>query len=200
MARFADRVLADEEAIVPLLERERSRMTHQLFLLAESGALPTEAERRTAARSATVRAWMVHVAGQLPGVWSAAPGDLGERVDRWFAVNGERRESIELTLADRIAAGPVGDLPTRERRLEYGGAARWLAAAIGDIVDPDGDGGAGFASRVAGALDAGEDAAASRAAELRLADPDDVRIAERAELVAQVEAVADALERTIAGD
>ncbi len=169
-------------------------MTHQLFLLAESGMLPAEHERRTAARQATARAWMVHVAAHLGEVWHEAPADVDDRVERWFATSGERLEVIELALAERAAAGPVDDLLTRERRVEYGGAARWLAEGLGATCSPAGMGGPEFARVVSADLDAAEETIASRAAEIRTANPDDVNLGEQAELIAHVEAVCDALE------
>ena len=37
-------VMQDDVGIHERLERERSKMTHQVFLLAESGAMPDEAD------------------------------------------------------------------------------------------------------------------------------------------------------------
>ena len=36
-------------------------MTHQVFLLEESGMMPNVTERRSRARAATARAWMIHI-------------------------------------------------------------------------------------------------------------------------------------------
>lgn len=199
MSALLDRVMQDEPGLVERLERERSRMTHEVFLLAESGAMPDEGERRSRARAATARAWMTHIAASLEPVWAPAPPGLGDSVDRWFSENGERLEVIELDLARRIADGPIDDLETRRRRLDLGAASRWLAEALGDLCEPGGDGGPAFARRVGSWLDGhgadvGEIAAAGREA-----DPDDVMTAERAELMAHVTITVAALEASLPG-
>lgn len=192
--RLQQAIMRDEAGIAERRERERSRMTHQLFLLAESGMLPAEHERRTAARQATAQAWMVHIAAHLHDVWPAAPADIADQVEKWFGGNGERREVIELVLAERLASGPIDDLLTRERRVEYGGSVRWLAEAIGAVCDPTGEGGPAFAKAIAASLDRDESATAARAAEIRAPNPDDVNLGEQAEMVAHIEAVCAALE------
>lgn len=199
MGALLDAITADEGGIQERRERERSRMTHQLFLLAESGMLPAEHERRTAARQATAQAWMVHIADHLRDIWSGAPVDLADQVEKWFGVSGERREVLELELAHKVAAGPVDDLLTRERRVEYGGTVRWLAEALGATCDPTGVGGPEFAKAVAARLAAMEDETVARAAEIRAPAPDDVNLGEQAEMVAHIEAVCAALEAEIAG-
>ena len=115
-----------------------------------------------------------------------APADLGTSVENWFATNGERLEIIELELARRIAAGPIDDYETRARRVDLGAAVRWLGEAIGAICDPDGDGGPAFARRLSAWLDGQNDTIAQLAAEGRIADPDDAKVAESAELFAHV--------------
>lgn len=200
MGELLDAVMADTAGIHARRERERSRMTHQLFLLAESGMLPAEHERRTAARQATARAWMVQVAAHVRTVWPAAPADLADRVEKWFAQNGERLEVIELELAQHMADGPIDDLLTRERRVEYGAAARWLAEAIGFAADLGDGGPAAFARPVSAALGAAEAQLADRAAEIRAPNPDDVNLGEQAELIAHVEAICAILpEHLVAG-
>lgn len=194
MGALLDAVTADRNGIQERRERERSRMTHQLFLLAESGMLPAEHERRTAARHATSQAWMTHIAAHLGAVWPSAPADVADKVEKWFGVSGERREVIELELAHRVASGPIDDLLTRERRVEYGGSVRWLAEAIGATCDPTGSGGPEFAKAIAARLDAAEDQTAARAAEIREPNPDDVNLGEQGEMVAHIEAICDALE------
>lgn len=194
-----DQVMLDEPGLRERLERERSRMTHQVFLLAESGMLPSEEERRTQARAATARAWMIHIAASLEPVWDAAPRDLGTSVETWFASNGERLEVLELGLARRIADGPVSDLATRARRVDLGSASRWLFEAVGAICDPDGDGGPAFARRTGGWLDAHDDEIGRLAADARVDAPDDERTAESAELLAHVQVTVAALEASLPG-
>jgi len=197
MGALLDAVTADQAGIQERRERERSRMTHQLFLQAESGMLPAEHERRTAARQATSQAWMIQIAAHLGAIWPQAPADLADRVEKWFGVSGERREVLELALAHHVAAGPIDDLLTRERRVEYGGSARWLAEALGDTCDPTGSGGPEFAKAIAKRLDSAEEQIAARAAEIREPAPDDVNLGEQGEMVAHIEAVCDALEAEI---
>ncbi len=189
-----DRVVDDTVGIQHCLERERSKMTHQVFLLAESGAMPDEHERRSRARAATARAWMTHIGASLSAVWPPAPPDLGTSVETWFAANGERLEIIELALATRVAQGPIDDLETRARRVDLGAAARWLGEAIGALCDPDGDGGPAFARRLATWLDGHDDDIAAMAADGRVAAPDDPKVAESAELFAHVHVTVAALE------
>ena len=165
------RVMQDDVGIHERLERERSKMTHQVFLLGESGAVPDEAERRSWARAATARAWMTQIAASIEPAWPQAPADLGTSVEKWFATNGERLEIIELALARRIADGPIDDYDTRARRVDLGASARWLGEAIGAICDPDGDGGPAFARRLSAWLDGQNDAIAQLAADGRMADP-----------------------------
>lgn len=193
------RIFTDTAGLHERLERERSRMTHQVFLLAESGAMPDVGDRRSRARAATARAWMIHIAASLGEVWAAAPADLGPSVDRWFSANGERLEVIELELAERVASGPVSDYLTRERRVDLGAAARWLMEAIGAECDPDGDGGPAFARRMATWLDAHDDELGQLAADARVDDPDDERIAESAELLAHVKVIVAGLEAALPG-
>ena len=175
-----NRLIDDNAGLTEKLERERSRITHAMFLMAESGMLPDMRERRSQSRAATARAWMTHIAAGVPHVWPTAPANLGDSVDTWFAANGERREVIELELAERIAAGPIDDLETRERRLDMGAAARWLMVAIGEICDPDGNGGPAFSRRMSALLDTRDEEIGQLAAEARVDDPDDERAAETA--------------------
>jgi hypothetical protein len=198
-SQLTRQVFADVPGLHERLEREKSKMTHQVFLLAESGLMPDEADRRSRARAATAQAWMTHIAASLGVVWRDGPPDLGERVEQWFASNGERREVIELGLAERVASGPITDLKTRERRVDLGGAARWLMEAIGAECDPDGGGGPAFARRMAAWLDAHEDEIGQTAADGRADAPDDERIAESAELLAHVKMVIAALEEALPG-
>jgi hypothetical protein len=193
------RIFSDTAGLQERLERERSRMTHQVFLLAESGVMPDAADRRSRARAATARAWMIHIAASLGAVWDEAPPDLGGAVERWFGANTERLEVIELGLADRAASGPIDDLLTRERRVDLGAAARWLMEAIGAECDPDGGGGPAFARRMAAWLDAHEDGIGQLAAEARADDPDDERVAESAELLAHVTVIVAGLEAALPG-
>jgi hypothetical protein len=193
------RVMEDDVGIHERLERERSRMTHQVFLLAESGAMPDETERRSRARAATARAWMTHIGASIEPAWPQAPADLGTSVEDWFATNGERLEIIELELARRIAAGPIDDSETRARRVDLGAAARWLGDAIGAICDPDGDGGPAFARRLSAWLDGQNDTIAQLAAEGRIADPDDAKVAESAELFAHVRITVAGFEALLPG-
>jgi hypothetical protein len=194
-----DQVMRDEPGLRERLERERSRMTHQVFLLAESGMLPTEDERRAQARAATARAWMIHIGASLEPVWDGAPRGLGTSVETWFASNGERLEVIELDMARRVAGGPVGDPATRARRVGLGSASRWLFEAVGAVCDPDGDGGPAFARRAGGWLDAHDDEIGLLAADARVDAPDDERTAESAELLAHVRVTVAALEATLPG-
>ena len=55
------RIFSDTAGLQERLERERSKMTHQVFLLAESGMMPDVGDRRSRARAATARAWMIHI-------------------------------------------------------------------------------------------------------------------------------------------
>lgn len=192
-------VMADEPGIHERLERERSKMTHEVFLLAESGGMPDERERRTRARAATARAWMTHIGASLPAVWPQAPLDLGVELEKWFATNGERLEIIELELATRVAEGPIDDLDTRERRVDLGAAARWLGEGVGALCDPGGDGGPAFARRLATWLDEHDDEIARLAADGRVDAPDDVRTAESAELFAHVRTTVAGLESLLSG-
>ncbi len=192
-ALFA-RVMEDDIGIHERLERERSKMTHQVFLLAESGAMPDESERRSWARAATARAWMTHIGASIEPAWPPAPAGLGESVEKWFATNGERLEIIELELARRIADGPIDDYETRARRVDLGAAARWLGEAVGALCDPDGDGGPAFARRVSVWLERNDDVIAQLAAEGRIAAPDDHKVAESAELFAHVRLTVAGLE------
>jgi hypothetical protein len=189
-----DRVLTDEVGLHERLERERSRITHAMFLMAESGMLPDVRERRSQSRAATARAWMTHIAAGVGHIWPDAPADLGDQVDQWFAANGERREILELQLAERLADGPIDDLDTRERRMDFGAAARWLMAAIGELCDPDGDGGPAFARRMSALLDGRDGEIGRLAADARVDDPDDERAAESAELMAHVNVTVAVLE------
>lgn len=193
------RIFSDTAVLQERLERERSKMTHQVFLLAESGMLPDVGDRRSRARAATARAWMIHIAGSVGEVWEEAPADLGGAVERWFAANTERLEVIELSLAERVANGPIDDLLTRERRVDFGAAARWLMEAIGAEWDPDGDGGPAFARRMGVWLDAHDDEVGQIAAEARVDDPDDERVAESAELLAHVKVIVAGLEAALPG-
>lgn len=199
MSALLDRVLGDGAGLNERLERERSRMTHEVFLMAESGVLPDEAERRSRARAATARGWMTHIAANLGPEIDGAPPDLGAAVETWFSANGERREVLELDLARRVAAGPIDDYETRARRVDLGAAARWLFEAVGAVADPDGDGGPPFARRASAWMDAHDGRIADMAAAERLADPDDPRVAETAELIAHVRATVEALEATLPG-
>jgi len=196
---FTRQVFGDTAGLQERLEREKSKMTHQVFLLAESGLMPDEADRRSRARAATAQAWMTHIAASLGAVWPEETPDLGDRVEQWFAANGERREVIELGLAARVASGPITDLVTRERRVDLGGAARWLMEAIGAECDPDGGGGPAFARRMAAWLDAREDEIGQIAADARADAPDDERVAESAELLAHVKLVIAGLEECLPG-
>ncbi len=188
------RVMDDDVGIHERLERERSKMTHQVFLLAESGAMPDETERRSWARAATARAWMTHIGASIEPAWPQAPGDLGTSVEKWFATNGERLEIIELELARRVADGPIDDYETRARRVDLGAAARWLGEAIGALCNPGGDGGPAFARRLSVWLDEHDDAIAQLAADGRMAAPDDPKVAESAELFAHVRTTVAGLE------
>ena len=194
-----EQVMGDTTGIHERLERERSKMTHQVFLLAEGGAMPDEAERRSRARAATARAWMTHVGASLEAVWAPAPAGLGTSVETWFAVNGERLEILELDLAARVAAGPIDDSDTRARRVDLGAAARWLGEAVGALCDPGGDGGPAFARRFAAWLDAHDDDIARLAADERVAAPDDPKVAESAELLAHVRTTGAGLEALLSG-
>jgi hypothetical protein len=120
-------------------------------------------------------------------------------VERWFGANTERLEVIELGLAERVANGPIDDLLTRERRVDFGAAARWLMEAIGAECDPDGLGGPAFARRMAAWLDAHDDELGQIAAEARVDDPDDERVAESAELLAHVTVIVAGLEAELPG-
>jgi hypothetical protein len=193
------RIFSDTAGLRERLERERSKMTHQVFLLAESGVMPDVGDRRSRARAATARAWMIHIAASVGEVWDEAPPDLGGTVERWFGANTERLEVIELGLADRVANGPIDDLLTRERRVDFGAAARWLMEAIGAECDPDGGGGPAFARRMAAWLDAYDDEVGQIAAEARSDDPDDERVAESAELLAHVKVIVAGLEAALPG-
>jgi hypothetical protein len=186
--------MSDEPGIHKRLERERSKMTHEVFLLAESGVMPDERERRSRARAATARAWMTHVGASLQTAWPRAPRDVGAELEKWFAANGERLEIIELQLAARVAEGPIDDLDTRERRVDLGAAARWLGEGLGAVCDPHGDGGPAFARRLASWLDEHDDDIARLAADGRVDAPDDVRAAESAELFAHVRMTVAGLE------
>lgn len=194
-----EQVLGDTAGIHERLERERSKMTHQVFLLAESGAMPDETERRSRARAATARAWMTHIGASLEPVWASAPLGLGSSVETWFATNGERLEILELDLAARVSAGPIDDDDTRARRVDLGAAARWLGEAIGALCDPGGDGGPAFARRFATWLDARDDDLAQLAADERVAAPDDPKVAESAELFAHVRTTVAGLEALLSG-
>ena len=193
------RIFSDTAGLQERLERERSKMTHQVFLLAESGMMPDVGDRRSRARAATARAWMIHIAASVGEVWDGATPDLGSAVERWFAANTERLEVIELGLADRVANGPIDHLLTRERRVDFGAAARWLMEAIGAECDPDGGGGPAFARRMAAWLDAHDDEVGQIAAEARADDPDDERVAESAELLAHVKVIVAGLEAALPG-
>lgn len=193
-AALLEQVMQDEAGIHERLERERSKMTHEVFLLAESGAMLDETERRFRARAATARAWMTHIGASIEPVWPRAPGGLGESVEKWFATNGERLEIIELELAQRVADGPISDFDTRARRVDLGAAARWLGEAIGALCDPSGDGGPAFGRRLSAWLDQKDETIALMAAEGRVADPDDPRVAESAELFAHVRTTVAGLE------
>lgn len=186
--------MTDDAGLHERLERERSRITHAMFLMAESGMLPDVRERRSQSRAATARAWMTHIAAGVAVVWPEAPADLAEQVDQWFAANGERREIIELQLAERLAGGPIDDLDTRERRMDYGAASRWLMAAIGELCDPDGAGAPAFTRRMSALLDARDAEIGHLAADARLGNPDDERTAETAELMAHVSVTVAVLE------
>lgn len=194
-----EQVVGDEAGLGERLERERSRMTHELFMQAEGGVLPDEADRRRRARAATARAWMTHIAASVGATWPGAPADLGGEIDRWFAQNGERLEVIELDLARRIDDGPIADDEMRRRRVDLGAAARWLMEGIGAVCDPDRDGGPGFARRAGARLDDAADLIGSEVAEARLSAPDDQRVAESAELFAHVRAVVSGLEAVLPG-
>lgn len=194
-----EQVMGDTQGIHERLERERSKMTHQVFLLAESGAMPDETERRSRARAATARAWMTHVGASLEPVWAPAPMGLGTSVEAWFAANGERLEILELDLATRVAEGPIDDYDTRERRVDLGASARWLGEAIGALCDPDGTGGPAFARRLSGWLAAHDDDIAQLAAEGRVAAPDDPKVAESSELFAHVRTIVAGLEVLLNG-
>jgi hypothetical protein len=193
------RIFSDTAGLQERLERERSKMTHQVFLLAESGMMPDVGDRRSRARAATARAWMIHIAASVGEVWDGATPDLGSAVERWFGANTERLEVIELGLAERVADGPIDDLLTRERRVDFGAAARWLMEAIGAECDPDGGGGPAFARRMAAWLDAHDDEVGQIAAEARVDDPDDERVAESAELLAHVTVIVAGLEAELPG-
>jgi hypothetical protein len=192
-------VMGDEPGIRERLERERSKMTHEIFLLAESGVMPDERERRSRARAATARAWMTHIGASIGTTWPNAPADLGTSIEKWFATNGERLEVIELDMAARIASGPIDNLDTRAQRVDLGAAARWLGEAVGAICDPDGDGGPAFARRLSTWLDAHDAMVGELAGEARVASPDDPRVAESAELLAHVRTTVAGLEALLPG-
>jgi hypothetical protein len=191
-------VMEDKAGIRQRLEREQSKMTHEVFLLAESGGMPDETERRGRARAATARAWMTHIGASIEPVWHQAPVGLGEMIERWFAVNGERLEVIELALATLIADGPIDDYDTRARRVDLGAAARWLGEAVGALCDPTGSGGPAFARRLASYLDANADTIAQLAGDGRVEAPDDPKVAESAELFAHVRTTVAGLEALLA--
>ena len=83
--------------------------------------------------------------------------------------------------------------------MDLGAAARWLMETVGAECDPDGAGGPVFARRVAAWLDAHEDELGQMAADVRADDPDDERIAESAELLAQVKLIVAGLEAALPG-
>lgn len=191
-------VLGDTAGIAHRLERERSKMTHQVFLLAESGEMPDEAQRRAWARAATAQAWMTHIGSSLEVVWRDAPAGLGDSLEAWFASNGERREVIEMDLASRLASRGIEDDETRARRRDLGAAARWLGEGIGAVGDPGGVGGPEFARRLAAYLDRHDDVIAQHAGDARSEDPADGRLTESAELSAHVNATVAGLEALLA--
>lgn len=186
-------VLGDTAGIAHRLERERSKMTHQVFLLAESGEMPDETQRRAWARAATAQAWMTHIGASLEVVWRESPAGLGDSLEAWFANNGERREVIEMDLTARLASGAMDD-ETRARRRDLGTAGRWLGEGLGAVGDPGGIGGPEFARRLAAYLDRHGDVIAQHAGDGRNDDPTDGRLAESAELSAHVNAIVAGLE------
>ena len=193
MSALVDHVLHTRAHVAPILERERSRTTHQLFILAESGSPPGDAHRRTSLRVTRSTAWMIHIATVLEEMWSGADAEFGDAVERWFATNTERRETTELRRIRDAHPGPSSG-PDLRRRIDHLATAAWLLAAVADLAAPAGGSPADFHTDLVRRFDERCLTVGERVAELRSPDPADEELAERAELIAAVEAVGDVLD------
>lgn len=132
------------EALDELMRSEGSRALHEEFILAEGGILPDPAQRIERARSASIRAWLRHLARGL----SAERGDttLAERIEARFVP--ERLEQLVLEEAAITERRGRSDPKTDARREQLVAWMRIFGEGVGEELALPG-GGPGTGKRVA---------------------------------------------------
>ena len=184
-----------------LMEQERSRAVHAEFLEAESGMLPSTAERTERMRDASARAWLRLTARAVEATWPSAAHGIGPEFDAWLGGNVERLEVLEMEEHDRNARrGLSGDPASDDRAAQLRARIRLFGEWAGESV-PGGEGPAATGRALTAWLDDHSDRLAELQAEAMAGPaPEGVpaeRIAERAAMWAHVRLLTEALDAVL---
>ncbi|MDH3226315.1 MAG: hypothetical protein OEM67_04405 [Thermoleophilia bacterium] len=126
----------NREALDGLMTQEGSRAVHEEFIVAEGGVLPTREDRIERARRASTRAWLRHFGHGLAASWEGADPELGDRIETWMTVHGERREALQLD--EEVAfekLGRSGDPERDQRAVELAAQRRYFAEAVASTAE-----------------------------------------------------------------
>jgi hypothetical protein len=118
-----------------LADEEHSRSVHEEFLNAESGRLPSPAERLERVGEMSMRAWLRLLARALDAQWGGSAGPMADRLDMWVMNAGERLEALTLEEGERLSRRGLSHDPAADRRALFLLAqARFFAEGVGNVL------------------------------------------------------------------